>query len=184
MNQIRKLLVDEHSKYFDIKGMKYREFPSKYKQIRNYATIIAFDSPEEFKMGNLLEQQISEVIKNAIVHGNKNDKNKKVKVWWEFNRKKKMVRIIVEDEGEGFKNLEEWNEFNAKRTKCFLENKFDEMLQYISYRTDESTEVDGGNALFAAIEFWNGGMIYNNKRNKVVCVKIYSENDVKGKANV
>jgi len=184
MDKIRKLLVDENSPYFNTKGMKYREFPSRYKQIRNYATIIAFDAPEVFKMGNLLEQQISEVIKNAIVHGNKKDVKKKVKVWWDFNIKKNMVRIIVEDEGEGFKNLEQWNEFNEKRTRCFLENKFDEMLQYISYRTDNSTEVDGGNALFAAIEFWNGGMIYNDKKNKVVCVKFYNENDLKGNKNV
>lgn len=184
MEKIRKLIVDENSPYFNVNGMKYREFPSKYKQIRNYATIIAFDAPEEFKLGNLLEQQISEIIKNAVVHGNKRDPNKKVKVWWEFNKEKKMARIIVEDEGEGFKDLEKWNEFHEKRTKCFLENNFEEMLKYISYRTPQSTELDGGNALFAAVEFWNGGMIYNNKKNKVVCVKFYTNEELKGNVNV
>jgi hypothetical protein len=182
--KVKKLIVNESSPYFNTNGMKYREFPSNYRQIRNYATIIAFDAPEEFRLGNLLEQQISEIIKNAVVHGNKKDPNKKVRVWWDFDRKKKMARIIVEDEGEGFKDLEKWNEFNEKRTKCFLENNFEEMLKYISYRTESSTEVDGGNALFAAIEFWNGGMIYNNKKNKVVCVKFYTDNELKGENNV
>ncbi len=171
--EVKKLIVDENSPFFDTKGMKYMEFPSKFKQIRNFATIVAFDAPEEFKMKNLLEQQISEVIKNAVVHGNKNDPNKKVKVWWEFNKEKKMARIIVEDEGEGFQDLEKWNKFNEQRMKYFYENNFDEMLKYISYRTEKSTELDGGNSLFAAVEFWNGGMIYNNKKNKVVCVKFY-----------
>lgn len=175
----RKLKVDENSPYFNSAKMRYREFPSKYRQIRNYATIIAFDAPEEFKLGNLLEQQISEIIKNAVVHGNKKDPLKKVKVWWEFNKLKRMARIIVEDEGEGFKNLEDWNEFQEKRTKYFIENNFEEMLKYISYKTEESSELDGGNALFAAVEFWNGGMIYNNKKNKVVCVKYYTDSELK-----
>jgi len=176
---VKKLIVDENSKYFNNANMKYREFPSIFKQIRNYATIIAFDAPEEFRLGNLLEQQISEIIKNAVVHGNKKDPNKKVRVWWEFNKERRMARIIVEDEGEGFQDLEKWNEFNEKRTKYFLENNFEEMLKYISYRTDKSTDLDGGNALFAALEFWNGGMIYNNKKNKVVCVKYYTDEELK-----
>jgi len=175
---VRKLIVDENSKYFKTDGMKFREFPSKFNQIRNYATIIAFDAPEKFKMKNLLEQQISEIIKNAIVHGNKRDPNKKIRVWWKFDEKKRMAHIIVEDEGEGFKDLEKWNEFNEKRMKYFKENNFEKMLEYISYKTEKSTELDGGNALFAAVEFWNGGMIYNNKKNKVACVKFYSESEL------
>ncbi len=176
--EIRKLIVDENSPYFNTDGMKYREFPSIFKQIRNYATIVAFDAPEEFRLGNLLEQQISELIKNAVVHGNKKDPKKKVRVWWEFNKEKKMARVIVEDEGEGFKNLEDWNRFQEQRMKCFLEGRFDEMMKYLSYRTPESTELDGGNALFAAVEFWNGGMIYNNKKNKVVAVKFYTDKEL------
>ena len=58
-----------------------------------------------------------------------------------------------------------------------MENNFDKMLEFISYRTEKSSELDGGNALFAAVEFWNGGIIYNDKRNKVACVKIYADNE-------
>ncbi len=178
---IRRLLVDKNTPFFNTEGMKYKEFPSKFNQIRNYATIVAFDAPDYFKMKNLLEQQISEIIKNAIVHGNKNDPDKIMKIWWEFNKEKKMTRIIVEDEGEGFQELGKWNDFNKKRMKCFYENDFDKMLKYISYKTDKSTDDDGGNALFAAVEFWNGGMIYNTKKNKVVCIKYYSENEINEK---
>lgn len=176
--QIKRLLVDDKTPFFDTTDMKYKEFPSKYNQIRNYATIIAFDAPDSFKMKNLLEQQISELIKNAVVHGNKKDPDKIVKVWWQFNKDKKMTRIIIEDEGEGFQNLGEWNSFHEKRMKCFYENNFDEMLKYVSYKTDGSTDDDGGNALFAAVEFWNGGMIYNSKKNKLVCIKYYTSEDI------
>ena len=34
-----------------------------------------------------------------------------------------------------------------------------------------SEDDDGGNALFAAVEFWDSGLIYNNKRNKVAALK-------------
>ena len=47
------------------------------------------------------------------------------------------------------------------------------MLKYINYRGPNSTDMDGGNALFAAIEYWNGGMIYNLKRNKVSVIRYF-----------
>lgn len=177
----KKLIVDENSPYFNTANTKSRVFPSKFNQIRNFATIIVFEAPDNLKMRNLLEQQISEIIKNAIVHGNRKDPEKKIKVWWEFNSEKKFARIIVEDEGEGFKNLDHWNEFNAKRTECFMCNNFEEMLNYISYRTEDSSDMDGGNSLFAAVEFWNGGMYYNEKKNKVACMKFYSANELNDK---
>ncbi len=177
MMSLKKLIVDENSPYLRTAGLKFREFPSKFNQIRNYATIVAFDAPNMFRLKNLLEQQISEIIKNAVIHGNKKDPGKKVRIWWKYDKKQKTARIVVEDEGEGFKDLEKWNEFNAKRTKYFMENNFEEMLKYISYRTETSTELDGGNALFAAVEFWNGGIAYNSKKNRIACVKIYKESD-------
>lgn len=177
----KRLIVDGNSPFFNTANTKFRVFPSKFGQIRNYATIVVFEAPEGFKLRNLLEQQISEIIKNAVVHGNKKDPEKKIKVWWEFNTEKKTARIIVEDEGDGFQNLEHWNEFNIKRTECFMSNNFEEMLNYISYRTDASSELDGGNSLFAAVEFWNGGMVYNEKKNKVACVKHYSQDELNDK---
>jgi len=49
------------------------------------------------------------------------------------------------------------------------------MEKFVSYRSKHSTEDDGGNALFAALEYWNGGMVWNAKKNKVVVVRYFSE---------
>ena len=54
--------------------------------------------------GNILVS-VTEAVKNAIIHGNKNNKNKKVTLSFEANEKG--LTFIVEDEGNGFnfKNL-------------------------------------------------------------------------------
>lgn len=54
---------------------------------------------EEAVYGNVLVS-VTEAVNNAIVHGNKEDKNKKVRIGLKKN--KKSVRFIVEDEGNGF----------------------------------------------------------------------------------
>ena len=54
---------------------------------------------EEAIYGNVLVS-VTEAVNNAIVHGNKEDKNKKVRLGLKQN--KKSVRFIVEDEGVGF----------------------------------------------------------------------------------
>ena len=54
---------------------------------------------EETIYGNVLVS-VTEAVNNAIVHGNKEDKNKKVRLGLKQN--KKSVRFIVEDEGTGF----------------------------------------------------------------------------------
>ena len=54
---------------------------------------------EEVIYGNVLVS-VTEAVNNAIVHGNKEDKNKKVRLGLKQN--KKSVRFIVEDEGMGF----------------------------------------------------------------------------------
>ena len=51
---------------------------------------------EESIYGNVLVS-VTEAVNNAIVHGNKEDKNKKVKL--ELKKNKKSVRFVVEDEG-------------------------------------------------------------------------------------
>ena len=54
--------------------------------------------------GNVLVS-VTEAVNNAIVHGNKEDKDKKVKI--KLKENKKSIRFVVEDEGVGFdhKNL-------------------------------------------------------------------------------
>jgi len=84
---------------------------------------------------NILEQQISEIIK----------------VWYYFDSSS--ARIIVQDEGEGFNKIEQWNEFHRTREKYLDENNFEKLANFVSYRTEESDENDGGNALFAALEY-------------------------------
>ncbi|MDR1507963.1 MAG: ATP-binding protein [Treponema sp.] len=165
---IRKLIVDENNELFDAQGMKYVEFKSDFSKIREYSALILKRCPLRFLEENLLEQQLSEILKNGIKHGNKCDKSKKLKVWYDLRHR---VRFIVEDEGEGFKRLEEWNDFYKKRQEALYRQDFDLFLKLAAYRGPESDESDGGNSLVVALEFWNGGMIYNTARNKVGVVR-------------
>ncbi len=166
----KKLVVDENHPYFDTEAMYYKEFPSIYNQIRAFALFIIQKAPETYKEVNLLEQQLSEILKNGIKHGNHADPHKKIKVWYEFDNK---IRIIVEDEGQGFEDLDKWNEFFKIRNECFEKQDFEKMMEYVSWKTEKSDETDGGNSLFAAVEYWNGGMIYNEKKNKVAVVRFF-----------
>ena len=113
MEQIKELRSDGSDALFDKTNMLYKEFPSDFRQIRYFTLLIVQSAPLEIKEINLLEQQISEVIKNAVKHGNDCDINKKVHIWYSFSPSH--AHIIVEDEGEGFKDLEKWNEFNTLR---------------------------------------------------------------------
>jgi hypothetical protein len=73
MDAIKELRADGNSELFDKSNMLYKEFPSDYRQIRYFTLLIVQSAPPEIKELNLLEQQISEIIKNAIKHGNKKD---------------------------------------------------------------------------------------------------------------
>ena len=169
----KEILIDENHKLFNKENMFYKEFSSDFRQIRYYTLLIVQKAPLEIKEINLLEQQISELIKNAIKHGNNNNINKKIKVWFNFSNN--LAKLIVEDEGKGFQTLEKWNEFNRKRTECFINHNFNDMEKYVAFRTDKSDDLDGGNALFAALEYWNDGVIFNNKRNAVAVQKTFDK---------
>jgi hypothetical protein len=167
----RKLIVDERNELFDAQGMKYVEFPSDFSRIREFTAQVLAECPEAFKEGNLLEQQLSEIIKNGIKHGNHNDPSKHLHVWYDL---RKRARFIVEDEGEGFRELDDWNEFFRKRQTALFEQDFDTFLSLASYRGPKSDDTDGGNSLIAALEYWNGGMIYNEAKNKVGVVRWFA----------
>ena len=77
MTEIKELRSDDNDPLFDKVNMLYKEFPSDYRQIRYFTLLIVQSAPLEIKEINLLEQQISELIKNAVKHGNKCDINKK-----------------------------------------------------------------------------------------------------------
>ena len=166
MEDFKELRSDGNDPLFDKTNMLYKAFPSNFRQIRYFTLLIVQSAPLEIKEINLLEQQISEVIKNAVKHGNNCDLNKQVHVWYSFS---------VEDEGEGFKDLEKWNEFNKKRVDCLHNSNFEELANYVSFRTKRSDEQDGGNALFAALEYWNGGFVYNDKKNGVAMLKRFQQ---------
>lgn len=165
---VRKLIVDEHNELFDAQGMRYAEFPSDYGRIRDYAAAVLVDCPEAFLEDGLLEQQLSEIIKNGIKHGNGCDPDRKLRVWFDL---RKRARFIVEDEGEGFTDLDAWNDFYRRRQLALYRQDFDEFLELASYRGPRSGPDDGGNSLFAALDYWNGGMIYNAAKNKVGVVR-------------
>ena len=169
MDYFKELRSDENDSLFDKTNMLYKEFPSDFRQIRYFTLLIVQSAPLEIKEINLLEQQISEVIKNAVKHGNECDINKKVRVWYSFSPTR--PHLIVEDEGAGFQDLEKWNEFNRKRLECLHNQNFEELADFVSFRTPKSDDHDGGNALFAALEYWNGGFVYNKKRNGVAMLK-------------
>ena len=173
MEQFKELRSDDNDPLFDTSNMLYKEFPSDFRQIRYFTLLIVQSAPLEIKEIKLLEQQISEVIKNDVKHGNRCDINKKVKIWYSFSPTH--AHIIVQDEGEGFKDLERWNEFNRKRIDALRNADFESLANYVSFRSKESDDQDGGNALFAALEYWNGGFVYNGKRNGVAMLKKYQK---------
>jgi hypothetical protein len=169
---VRQLIVDERNELFDAQGMRYAEFPSDFSRIREFTAQILADCPPSFMEGNLLEQQLSEIIKNGIKHGNHNDPEKLLRVWYDL---RKRARFIVEDEGEGFSELEDWNEFFRRRQTALFDQDFDTFLSLASYRGPRSDDTDGGNSLIAALEYWNGGMIFNDQKNKVGVVRWYAQ---------
>ena len=173
LTDIKEIRVDENSPLFDKTGMLYKEFPSDYRQIRYFTLLIVQSAPLEIKEINLLEQQISEVIKNAVKHGNQCSIAKKVRVWYSFDSTH--AHLIVQDEGPGFKDLEKWNEFNKKRLEILSEQDFEKLSNYVSFRTITSDDNDGGNALFAALEYWNGGFVFNDSRNAVAMLKSFPQ---------
>lgn len=165
------LQVDEDSPLFDRENLHTQEFFIDLSQIRRLSNLIVQKAPHEIHEMNLLEQQVSELIKNAVRHGNKNDKSKKIIISWEFTHYH--ARLIVEDEGDGFQNLEEWNQFYQERLRCHREGNYDQMMDYLSFRTDASVPDDGGNAMFAAVEYWNQGVVYNKARNAVAVKRLF-----------
>jgi hypothetical protein len=165
------IIVDSASPLFNTKTMAFCEFPSDFSKIRYYTLTLVGSAPPRIKEFNLLEQQISEIIKNGITHGNKNDPRKLLKIWYDFTRE--YAHIIVEDEGEGFQEIKAWNEFNRKRLDCIEKSDIDGLMDFISFRTQHSSEKDGGNALFAALEYWNGGVVFNDKLNAIAVKKVF-----------
>ncbi|MDC7235999.1 MAG: ATP-binding protein [Spirochaetales bacterium] len=163
--------IDDNHRLMDTQGMFFKEFPSDFRQIRYFTLLIVQKAPPEIREINLLEQQISELIKNAVKHGNESDPDKLVKVWYTFSEEE--ARIIIEDEGKGFTAIKDWNEFNAKRNDCLSNEDYESLADFVSFRTEKSDDNDGGNAMFAALEYWNEGVVFTDKANCVAVGKTF-----------
>ncbi len=167
----RELQINDDHELLSRKDLNYTVFDSDFAQIRYFTLILIQRSRPKSDERLLLEQQVSEVIKNAIKHGNNCDSAKKVRVWYKFTATE--ARLIVEDEGSGFADIEKWNIFNGKRREYIDKQDFIGLINYVSWRTEKSDTYDGGNSLFAALEYWNCGVVYSLKRNTVAVGKIF-----------
>ena len=67
-----------------------------------------------------------------------------------------------EDREAGFADIEKWNLFNKKRLEYIDKQDFEALMSYASWRT-KSDPYDGGNAMLAALEYWNRGVVYTSK---------------------
>lgn len=163
------ILVSDDHELLSRKDMHFTIFPSDYRQIRYFTLLLIQHSRPRSDERLLLEQQVSEIIKNAVKHGNKCDPSKEVKVWYRFSATE--ARLIVEDEGPGFRDIEKWNIFNRKRQEYIEKEDFIGLMSYAAWRTNTSDKFDGGNAMFAALEYWDLGVVYTGKRNTVAVGK-------------
>lgn len=165
------LLIDGGHRLFSKDDMNYAVFTSDYDRIRYYTLLIIQRSRPKLDERLLLEQQVSELIKNAVKHGNGCDPAKEVRVWYRFTDTE--ARLIVEDQGPGFKDIEKWNIFNGKRRTYLDKEDFVGLMNYIAWRTPRSDKYDGGNAMFAALEYWNQGVVFSEKRNSIAVGKTF-----------
>lgn len=166
------ILVDGNHELFSRDGMHYIVFPSEYLQIRYFTLMLVQHSRPKTDERLLLEQQVSEIIKNAVKHGNGCDPSKEIKIWYRFTATE--ARLIVEDVGPGFKDIEKWNTFNQKREECIGKEDYIALMDFVSWRTKKSDQYDGGNAMFAALEYWDRGVVYTEKRNTIAVGKRFT----------
>ncbi len=165
------LQCDEHNSLFDKTFLSYQSFPSDYSMVRNYTLQILEDVQINSEEKELLEQQISEMIKNAIKHGNNCNIEKNIHIWYSFANS--YAHFIIEDEGIGFQELDRWNDFNKHRIASIENKNFEQLENFVSFKSQNSDEHDGGNALFAALEYWNEGIFLNKKKNALAMYRTF-----------
>lgn len=166
------LIINEHHSLFNKEGLKYMFIQLlNLEKIRKASATIVLEARGEIPEINMLEYQIYQILYNAYKHGNKGKMWKSIKVWHYISPV--YAHLIVQDEGKGFKKLEEWNEYYRQRMSCIKNKDFSKLKKYLSFKTDKSTIGDKGVSLLSAIEYWNGGIVFNNKRNTVAVKRIF-----------
>lgn len=170
------LIIDNNTELWLVSDMEHDIFPSDINKIVEYTETVI--KPTSGKISSddfqVLHHEVSELIINAIKHGNKNDVNKIIRLWYKFQDD--CYKFIIEDQGEGFKDLEKWNEFNRERNRAIQIKNIKLMEKFALYRPEGSDNTKGGSTFFGALQYWDSGVIFNSKRNKIVTMKyFYSE---------
>ncbi|MBU1077276.1 MAG: ATP-binding protein [Spirochaetes bacterium] len=171
------LVIDNNTELWLVTDMEHDIFPSDINKVGEY-TDAATECVRENISGEdfqVLQHEVSELIINAVTHGNKNDLGKIIRLWYSF--KDDSYKFIIEDQGAGFQDLEKWNDFNRKRNHAIQSKDMHLMKEYAFYRSETDDTGKGGSTLFGALEYWDSGVIFSNKRNKIVTVKYFYSND-------
>ncbi|HPX26628.1 MAG TPA: ATP-binding protein [Treponemataceae bacterium] len=154
-------------------SMHVRQIQSKDTLIRYYAMQTVKTLPMNDIEKKLLEQQISELIQNAVVHGNKNREELIVNIRYLY--KNNVFTIILQDEGNGFTEFEHWKQWNEKRSKLEQDKNAEEFSMYASYQKRGSFNPCGfgGTGLFAAFEYWDKEFSFSKEGNTLTASKIF-----------
>ena len=176
------LAIDETNDCWnEIPNMRCFEYFSILENLRMYATEVGREAPEQMRQNFVLEQQISELIKNAMIHGNKMQAEKKVRVYFSFMGLDGLAKLVVESEVCGFENAHEWNDFVLKRENVLndMSLPIEERMKYLNF---ESTANDcdgkilsGGNALLASPAYWNLGVTVSIEKKRVCAMRSFAE---------
>ena len=87
---VKQIKINSKHPVFKRKDMVTREYSSNYNKVKDIAEDIIKDIGKKYKEGQLLRYEVTEIVKNAILHGNKMDKKKNIKVSTLLNKKNKL----------------------------------------------------------------------------------------------
>jgi len=124
-----------------------------------------------------LQTVLDELVSNAVFHGNKEDPNKKVYI--NFEATDEMIKIEIEDEGEGF-DVKKIMEDSPQTEEEFLASMFnfnesieeDKCFFIESFDTDSDLLKEYGRGIFITKRLVDK-LYYNEKGNKVTIIKKY-----------
>lgn len=115
------------------KELKFSSLQRNISQVGKFIEEICVDNYiSQSYFGNIM-LAIEEAVKNAIIHGNKEDCNKQVTIV--FERKRGTLSFTIEDEGEGFNHQEIPNPLDsddAKGNGIFLIRSLADKVSYNS----------------------------------------------------
>jgi serine/threonine-protein kinase RsbW len=98
-----------------IKELKISSLQRNISRVERFIEEICDDNYISYSYFGNIMLAIEEAVKNAIIHGNKQDSKKKVTL--AFERKKGELSFIIEDEGEGFNPQEIPNPLDSDDSK-------------------------------------------------------------------